>query len=170
MLNWPPSRGTIAVFLVVSVASLGTIVVLGGVTDTQPEKNITVSATELSVELNDEVEYPDTNGTVETCLGSGTPGDHLGVLGDITVTIPADRAVTPREVIVRLDDRWNRTVETIEDSGEVTTDVFWVFADDETLSVGDTTTVEISVREQDSTVATASRTVSVENGSRSYDC
>lgn len=160
----------IAVYLVVTAASLGTIVALGGVTDTRSTGNITVSDVELTIRLNDETDFPDTNGTVETCLGSGTPGDHLSVIGDITVTTPTNRSGTPREVILRLNQIHDRTVGRIENRGNVTTDVFWVLRDDERLSVGDTTPVNIRVQEDGTTVAATTRTVPVENGSRTYDC
>jgi len=170
LLDWPPSRRTIAVFLVVTVASLGTIVIFGGMVDTQSDGNLTVADAELSVRLNDETDLPDTNGTVEGCLSSGTPGDHLSVLGDITVNVPRDRGDTRREVVLQLAHRQNRTVGTIEDQGNVTTDVFLLLEDDETLSVGDSTTVDIRVQEQGTTVAATALPVTVENGSRSYDC
>jgi hypothetical protein len=160
----------IAVYLIVTAASLGTIVALGGVAHTQSNGNITVSGVELSVRLNDETDFPDTNGTVETCLASGTPGDHLSVIGEITINTPANRSDTPREVILQLSQMHNRTVGTIEDRGNVTTDVVWVLRDDETLSVGDTTPVNIRVQEHGRTVATTTFTVPVEKGSRTYDC
>jgi hypothetical protein len=169
LLHWPPSGRMIAVFLVVTAASLGTVVVLGGVTDTKSDENITVSGADLSIRLNDDTDFPDTGGTVETCLGSGTPGDHLSVLGEVTVRIPPERSGGARAVILQLDQA-ERTVGTIEEQGSVTKDVFWVLADDETFSVGDTATVEIRVRERDGTVASRTLSVPVENGSRSYDC
>jgi len=170
LLNRPPSRRMIAVFLVVTVASIGTIAVLGGVTDTQSEENITISDVDLSIRLNDDTEYPDTNGAVETCLGSGTPGDHLSVLGEITVSIPAAHSDDTQAVVLQLNQTKNRTVGTIEGQGSVTNNVFWVLEDDETLSVGNTTTVEVHVREQGASVASRTFSVPVKNGSRSYDC
>ena len=169
-LHWPPSRRMIAVFLVLTAASLGTIVILGGVTDTQADGNITVSDINLSIRLNDDTAIPDTDGTVETCLGSGTPGDHLSVLGEMTVRIPPAHTGNTQTVILELNQTWNRTVGTIEDQGSVTKDVFWLVEDDETLSVGDTTPVDIHVQERGTTVASRTLSMSIENGSRSYDC
>ncbi|WP_229121835.1 hypothetical protein [Halapricum desulfuricans] len=170
LFHWPPSRRMIAAFLVVTTASVGTIVVLGGVTDTQPDGNITVSDADLSIRLNEETEFPDTNGTVETCLGSGTPGDHLSILGDITVHIPPTHNDNTQSVVLELNHTWNRTVGAIEDRGSVTKDVFWLVEDDETLSVGDTTTVEVHVQEQGTAVASRTLSLPIRNGSRSYDC
>jgi len=170
LLHWPPSRRMVAVFLIITAASLGTIVVLGGVTDTQSNGNITVSDVNLSLRLNDDTSFPDTNGTVETCLGSGTPGDHLSVLGEITVRIPPAQNDNTHAVVLELNQTWNRTVGTIEDEGSVTKDVFWLLEDDETLSVGDTTSVEIHVQERGTTAVSRGLSMSIENGSRSYDC
>ena len=170
LLNWPPSWRMVAVFLVITTASLGTIVVLGGVTDTKSDENITVSNVDLSIRLNDDTAFPDTDGKVETCLGSGTPGDHLSVLGEITVRVPPSHEGTTQTVVLELNQTWNRTVGTIEDQGDVTSDVFWLVEDDETLSVGDTTTVEIHVQERGTTVASKTVSMPIENGSRSYDC
>lgn len=170
LLHWPPSRRMIAVFLVVTAASLGTIVVLGGVTDTQSGGNITVSDINLSIRLTDDTAFPDTNGTVETCLGSGTPGDHLSVLGEITVRIPPAHNGNTQAIVLELNRTWNRTVGTVGDQGSVTKDVFWLLEDDETLSVGDTTTMEIHVQERGTTVTSRTLSMPIENGSRSYDC
>jgi hypothetical protein len=170
LLNWPPSRWTIAVFLVVTAASLGTIAVLGGPTLTQSDGNVTVHDVDLSIRLNDDVTIPDTDGTVNGCLGSGTPGDHLSVRGEVTVSIPAARSDAAQAVVLQLNGSMNRTVATIERAGNVTNDVFWVLEDDETFSVGDNTTVEVRVQEQGTTVASRTLSVPVENGSRSYDC
>lgn len=170
LLHWPPRKRTIAVFILITAASLGTIVVLGGVTDTQSDGNITVSDVDLSVRLNDESEFPDTNGTVETCIGSGTPGDHLSILGEITVRIPPAHSGTTQAIVLELNETWNRTVGTIEGRGSVTKDVFWLIEDDETLSVGDTGTVKIHVQERGKTVASRVLPVPIEDGSRSYDC
>lgn len=170
VLSWPPSRRTVAVFLLVTAASVGTIALLGGVPDIRSDGNITVSDVDVSVRLNDDPESPDTNGTVQTCIGSGTPGDHLSVLGEVTVRVPPGRQGDARAVVLWLDDTHNRTLGTIDETGSVTKDVFWLVEDDERLSVGDTTTVEARVRGGGTTVASRTLSVPVENGTRSYDC
>jgi len=80
------------------------------------------------------------------------------------VDVPAgwnrDRAGGERPVVVvGLAHTDETTAEPVEGTGtgQVTVDVFWILDDDETLS-------------GDSTVASTTRAVTVENDSRSYDC
>lgn len=176
LLDWPPSRGSVVVFLLLTVFSVGTLVVFGGVTDDIARENVTVESANLSVRLNDEFEYPDVGtGTVQGCLASGTPGDRVSLTGDVTVGIPADTGSTADSsgdlsVVVSLARVAETTAAPVSGTGQVTVDIFWIFDDDETLSVGDSATVRIRVRRPDETLATATRTVTVENGSRSFEC
>lgn len=170
LIHWPPSGRMIAVFLVVSAASLGTIVVLGGMPDTQSNENVSVSDVDISIRLNDETAYPDTNGTVETCIGRGTPGDHLSILGEVGVQIPPDQNSDTHVVVLELNETWTQRVGETDDKGDITMDVFWMVEDDETFSVGDTATVEVRVQEPETTITSKTLSMPIENGSRSYDC
>lgn len=51
----------------------------------------------------------------------------------------------------------------------MTVDVFWI-VDAETRSVGETTRFRVRVRTDGSTAVDATRAITVESGSRSYDC
>lgn len=174
LLDWPPSRGTVAVFLLVTTASVGTLVVFGGVTDEIAAENVTVDASDVTVRLNDEMSVPDGNGSVQTCLGSGTPGDSVSVIGDVHVEVPAngDRAYERDElaVTVRLERVGEVATSTIEGTGRETIDVFAVQDDEGTLAVDETATLRIRASSGDSTVVDANRSVDVENDSRSYSC
>jgi len=176
LLDWPPSRGTIAVFVVLAAFSVGTVVLLGGVTDEMTAENVTINSTDLSVKLNDDVDFPDVEGdAVQTCMGYGTPGDSISVLGDVTVRIPAERTRTDAKtaqltLAVGLDHTSERTTQPLTRTGDVTTDVFWILDDDETLAVNETAEVEISVLSGNSTVANSTMAMPVENGTRTYDC
>jgi hypothetical protein len=175
LLDWPPSRGAVAAFLVLTAASVGTLVAFGGVTDEITRENVTVDATDVSVRLNDEGGIPDLGEGVQTCLASGTPPDSVAVIGDVTVTVPAEGTRNysgsgPVTVAVSLAHTDETTTETVEGSGEATRDIFWIIEDDETLSVGGTATLQVRVQSGDSTLAETTRTAPVENGTRSYDC
>jgi hypothetical protein len=176
LLDWPPSPAAVGVFLLVTAFSVGTLVLFGGVTGDLTSENVTVAATDITVRLNDDYDFPDTgNGSVQTCLGVGTPGDSISVLGDVTVDIPAGRdpdstGEGPLTVVVSLAHTEEATTQTVERTGNVTVDVFWLLDDDETLSVGDTTRLQIYVRAGAETLADATREVTVEEGSRSYEC
>ena len=174
LLDWPPRRSTVVAFLLLTAISVGTLVAFGGVTDNASSENVTVASADLTVRLNDERDLPDTNGTVETCLASGTPSDSVTVLGDVTVDIPAEAENVSSgdrvRVLVSLAHTDETTARSITERGRTTSDVFWVFEDDETLAVGDTATVQIRVQADDATVANATRRTSVLNGSRSFDC
>jgi hypothetical protein len=77
ILDWPPSRGSVALFLILTAVSAGTQVVFQDLAADDPDENGTVEATDLTVGLNDEIELPDGgNGSVLTCMGIGTPGHH----------------------------------------------------------------------------------------------
>lgn len=175
LLDWPPKPAAVGVFLLLTAFGAGTLVAFGGVTDEISGGNVTVEATDLSVTLNDEVDFPDgENGTVRTCLRVGTPGDRITVRGRVTVDVPIDaedRLDGDRTVLtVSLAHTRERTTTTIDRTGRVRTDVFWVLEDDETLSVGEHATVQVRVRTDGSTVAGTTRTVTVEEGSRTYEC
>jgi hypothetical protein len=127
---------------------------------------------EVTVTLNDEITIPD---GVETALASGTPGDSLSVRGDVTVRIPSERdrnAISTERVSLEviLPHTDERTTQPISRTGEVTTDVFWVLEDDETLWVTDTARVQIRLLAGDSVLANQTTTATVENATRSYDC
>ena len=169
LLDWPPRRATVGVFLLVTVFSVGTLVVFGGVTDEITTDNVTVESTDFTVRLNDEFSFPDTNGSVQTCLGSGTPGDRINVVGSVTVDSPESRAA-PLDVVVSLGHTDDSTTQSVESGRPATADVFWLLDDDETLSVGGTATVEVRVTDGDATLSSATRTVPVTNDSRTYDC
>ncbi|WEL16944.1 hypothetical protein SVXHr_0765 [Halorhabdus sp. SVX81] len=176
LLDWPPSRGTIAVFVVLTAFSVGTLVLFGGVTDEATAENVTIESTDLTVRLNDEVTFPDVeNDSVQTCMGYGTPGDSISVLGDVSVRIPAERTRTDARaerltLAVSIDHTAERTTQPLTRTGDVTTDVFWILDDDETLAVNETAGVEISVLSGNSTVANSTTSIPVKKGTRTYDC
>ena len=174
LLGWPPGPATVGVALLLTVLGAATMLVFGGVADETTDENATIESTDLTVRLNDDVDFPETDG-VATCMAVGTPGDSVSVLGDVAVDVPADsdrgrvgdRRLT---VVVSLARIEQNTTATVTGTGRETADVFWIFEDDETLSVGDTARLQVRLRSGESTLAEATRTVSVENGSRSYDC
>lgn len=176
LLDWPPRPATVVAFLLVTAFSVGTVVAFGGVTDRPASENVTVDASDVTVRLNDETDLPDVgNDTVARCLGVGTPGDSIGVLGDVVVHVPTgtggDRHGTERLLVeVRLEQVGERTTQFVEGTGRVTASVFWILEDDETLSVGETASLRVRVLRDGETVADVGRAVRVENGSRSYDC
>jgi hypothetical protein len=172
LLNWPPRPAAIVAFLFVTAFSVGTLVLFAPVTDQINPDEATVEVSNVSVHLNDEIAMPDIeNGTVATCIASGTPGDHLTVRADILVETPmddGDDSLYDIEVSIGTDSK--TTTEPIQQTGREQVDVFWVIRDDESLSVGDTAEIQIRLRESETVVATATRSVTIENGSRSYDC
>ena len=175
LLGWPPRPAGVAVALLLTVVGVGTVVVFGGVADDTADESATIESTDLTVRLNDEADFPDTGDDVATCVAVGTPGDSVSVLGDVTVDVPADddtgRAGDRRlTVVVSLAHTGQNTTATVAGTGRETVDVFWIFADDETLSVGDAERLRVRLRSEAETLAETSRTVTVENGSRSYDC
>jgi hypothetical protein len=173
LLDWPPRRGTVAVFLLLTAASAGTLVLFGGFEDDVAGDDVTVESADVVVRLNDDVDFPETNGSVQTCLASGTPGDSVSVVGDVTVHVPADRGrfgARSLTVEVSLAGVEGTTTDAVSGTGTEVSDVFWVFEDDETLSVGDAVTLRVRVRSEGETVAAATRNVTVERGTRSYDC
>jgi hypothetical protein len=169
LLDWPPSRGAVVAFLVVTAFSAGTLALFGGVTDEAAGEDIAVESATLTVRLNDEITIPDTNGTVQDCVGSGVPGDRLLVSGELGLQVPNDRD-RPPELVVSLAHTGESSASRIERTGRVDQEVFWLLEDDESLSVGDTAEVELEVRSGGSTVASTTRQVTVEAASRSYDC
>jgi hypothetical protein len=176
LLDWPPSPATVGVFLVVTAFSAGTLVVFGAVTSERPDEGVTIESVDLDVRVNDETDLPETgDSTVQTCLGVGVPGDSVAVLGDVTANVPPNpgrgwaggrRTV----VVVGIDGIEETTSQVVDGAGRVRTSVFWVLADDETLVVGETATLRVRVRSEGSTLARTNRTVTVEDGSRSYEC
>jgi len=172
LLNWPPRPAAVVAFLFVTAFSVGTLVLFAPVTDQINPDEATVEASNVSVHLNDEITVPDIdNGTVATCVASGTPGNHLTVRADILVETPMEGGDgTPYDIEVSIGNDSRTTTESVQQTGRERSDVFWVVRDDESLSVGDTANIHIRLRESDSVVATATRAVSVEKGNRSYDC
>ena len=175
LLDWPPTPAKVVFFVVVTTFSVGTLVLFGGVVDDETSENVTVEEIEVTVALNDEFSFPESdNGTVQTCMASGTPGDSISVLGDVAVEIPPDSRGYPADrtatVEVSLAHTEETTTDTVEGPGRETMDVFWILDDDETLSVGDTEAVQVRVRIDGSTVASATRNVTVREGNRTYDC
>lgn len=170
LLNWPPSRGAVAAFLLLTAFSAGTLVLFGGVTDQMTQENVTVDASDVAVRLNDEQSYPDTGDGVQTCLASGTPGDSVSVQGDVVLDVPAEMDDERLTVVVSLAHTAETTTDTVEGSGREYADVFWVFEDDETLAAGENATLEVTVSTDSETVARATRSVRVEADSRTYDC
>jgi hypothetical protein len=172
LLDWPPSRGTIAVFVLLTAFSVGTLVAFGGVTDEMTSEEASVESAEFTVRLNDEIQLPDTGEDgVQTCLASGTPGDRISVVGEVTTVVPSG-VVRENDVVVEVSlGHTNETMTTaVGRSGEATHDVFWLLEDDETLSVGETADVQVRILASDSVAATATRSVTVEEGTRTYDC
>lgn len=176
LLDWPPTRAKVAVFLLVSALSVGTIAMMGGVADDPATENVTVEDIDLTVSLNDEASYPEgANGTVQTCLASGTPGDSVSVLGDVIVDVPqSDNRGQSSErqvrVTVNLTEMSETTSQRVTGTGAVRSDVFWLIDDDETLAVGETVTLRVTVHVERGRVATATNTVTVQEDSRTYDC
>jgi hypothetical protein len=171
LLDWPPKRLTIVTVLLVTAFSVGTLLLFAPLTDQLRTENVTVETTELTVRLNDEQSYPESeDGGVQTCFASGTPGDSISVTGSVSVDIPSvERPPDGATVRVSMAHTEANTSGDVEPTGG-TFDVFWLLDDDETLAVGDTATLDIRVRGGGETLATATRSVVVENDSRSYDC
>jgi hypothetical protein len=162
----------VAFVLVVTVASAGTLVVFGGVVD-DGGGAVAIEAVDLTVRLNDEGGLPDVgtgNGTVQTCLGAGTPGDTVSVLGDVTASVPAGLDPQSLSVLVELVPAGETTTASVEDTGTVTASVFWLLEDDETLAVGEPARLAVEVRKDGERLAGTNRTVAVEADSRTYDC
>jgi hypothetical protein len=172
LLDWPPRRATIAIFLVVTVFSVGTLVLFAPVTDQINPDEATIEVTNVSVQLNDDITIPEgDNGTVQECVSSGIPGDHLAVRADVSITTPleeSDDSPYDLEVVVR--DSAQRTTESIEQTGREQTDLFWVVSDDESLSVGETAEMRFRLRKSGTVVDNVTRIATVQNGTRSYDC
>ena len=168
LLDWPPSRGAVAAFLVVTAFSVGSLAVFGGVVDDAETENVTVESTDLALRLNDEFDPPDTNGSVQTCVASGTPGDTVSLVGSVTVDAPSDRR-GGLEVVLNLPGTDESRTTTVEADGG-TVDVFWLFDDDETLEAGDDATLRVTVRSGGEILLETTRPLTVEADSRSYDC
>jgi hypothetical protein len=128
----------------------------------------------LDVRLNDEIDLPPANGSVETCVASGTPGDSVSLFGDVIVTILPGRLPDVGES----DPRVMFTLETldatrrdrIDPAGATSLDLFWILDDDEMLSVGTETTLTIRVETADGEpLRETTRTLTVRDGERTYD-
>ncbi|MCT9098146.1 hypothetical protein [Haloarchaeobius sp. HME9146] len=139
------------------------------------DSDATIDRTDLSVRLNDEWDLPESaNDSVQTCITSGTPGDSIGVYGTVTVTVPVqdgfDRADHDYQVVMTLVDVGETTTKTGDYSGRETVRFFWIVEDDETLAVGETTTVRIRVRDGPEVLAESTQNVVVEEGDQTFDC
>jgi hypothetical protein len=161
------------------LAALAGVVVLGGPTGelsgAAPEDPVTVAVDGLELRLNDEIDLPSTNGSVETCVASGTPGDSVSLLGDVLVTIPPDRLPAVGEsdprVVFTLEALDTTRRDRIDPAGTTGVDLFWILNDDETLSVGAETTLTIRVETADGEpLRETTRTLTVREGERTYDC
>jgi hypothetical protein len=172
LLDWPPRPAAIVTFLFLTAFSVGSLVLFAPVTDQISPDEATVEVSNASVHLNDEITMPDMeNGSVATCIASGTPGDHLTVRGDIIVETPMeDGGDADYDVRVRIANGSMTTTEPVQQTGRDRVDLFWVVRDDEALSVGQTAEVTVRLRESGAVVANATRLVTVEEGRRSYDC
>jgi len=172
LLDWPPRPAAVGAFLLLTAFSVGTLVLFAPVTDQITPDEATVEASNVSVHLNDEITMPDIeNGTVTTCMASGTPGDHLTVRADVLVETPMeDGESSAYDVELAIGTGSMTTTEPVQQTGRERVDVFWVVRDDESLSVGDTADVHVRLRESGTAIATTTRRVTVENSRRSYDC
>ena len=172
LLNWPPRPASIIAFLLLTAFSVGTLVLFAPVTDQINPDDATVETTNVSVHLNDEISMSDIeNGTVATCIASGTPGDHLTVRADILVETPMEGSENSNyDVEVSIGNGSKTTTEPVQQTGRERVNVFWIVRDDESLAVGETVDIHVWLRESGAVVANSTRTVTVEKGSRSYDC
>lgn len=172
LLDWPPHPASIIAFLLLTAFSVGTLVLFAPVTDQINPDDATVEATNVSVHLNDEITVPDIeNGTVATCISSGTPGDHLTVRADILVETPIEGGKNSNyDVEMSIGNGSRTTTEPVQQTGQERVDIFWVVRDDEALEVGENADIHIRLRESGAVVANSTRTVLVKKGNRSYDC
>ncbi len=172
LLDWPPRPATVVAVLLVTALGVGTLVLFAPLADPAGPDEAALELSEASVHLNDEIEIPDGgDGTVAGCRSSGTPGDHLLVRADVVVETPPDwGGDAGYDVAVRLPDTAQTTTEPVDDTGRERVEVVWLAPDDETLSVGDTAELLVRLRESGTPVANATRTVTVEAASRSFDC
>lgn len=172
LLNWPPRPASIIAFLFLTAFSVGSLVLFAPITDQINPDESTIEASNVSVQLNDEITMPDIeNDTVATCIASGTPGDQLTVRADILVETPMeDGEDSTYDVEVIIGDNLQTTTEPIQQTGREQVDLLWTVRDDESLSVGSTADIRIRLRESGAIVDTATRTVTVKKATRSYDC
>ncbi|MFC7228775.1 hypothetical protein N0B31_15300 [Salinirubellus salinus] len=170
------SAGVVGLLLVVVLAG---VFLLGGPTDGLPggtaADEASVATDDLDLRLNDEFSPPSTNGTVQTCIASGTPGDSVSLLGDALVTLPQERGLelgaADARVVFTLRALDATRTERVDPEGTTDVSLFWILEDDETLSVGEETTLGIRVEMADGELLLeTSRTLTVREGTRRYDC
>ncbi|MFC7202236.1 hypothetical protein ACFQJC_01810 [Haloferax namakaokahaiae] len=175
LLDWPPRPASILAFLVVTAFSVGSLVLFAPLTDELSTDEVTVEIADSSVKLNDEMDYPEgaESGEAYSCISYGTPGDSLHVRADGTLGLPTgfDRdGDTPYTLEVSVDGLEETRTETFRGTGEDQWDVSWLVQDDETLSVGETTTLRAQVRQSGDVVATTNRSVTIAEGDQRFDC
>lgn len=97
--------------------------------------------------------------------------DHLTVRTDVLVETPMERGENSNyDVELSIDNSSKTTTEPVQQTGQERVNVFWVVRDDESLTVGETADIHVRLRESGAVVANSTWTVTVEKGSRSYDC
>ena len=167
------AAGVLALLVLAGVFVLGGPT--GGLPGETPGENATVETDDLDLRLNDEFDPPSTNGTVQSCMASGTPGDSVSLLGDVLVTMPVDRrpdpgAADPRVVFTLAALDATRT-ERVDPEGTTDVSLFWILEDDETLSVGEETTLAVRVETAEGErLLETTRSLTVREGERTYDC
>ncbi|WP_410766928.1 hypothetical protein [Haloferax sp. DFSO60] len=175
LLDWPPRPASILTFVVLTAFSVGTLILFAPVTDELSTDEVTVEIADASVKLNDEMDYPEgaESGETYSCMSFGTPGDSLHIRVEGTLGLPTgfDRdGDTPYTLEVSLDGVEETRTETFRDTGEEQWDASWLVEDDETLSVGETTTLTAQVRTSGDVVATTNQRVTIEEGTQRFDC
>lgn len=167
LLHWPPTRKQVLGFVVVGL--LAAVVLLGPlfVGLDLSGNSAAVETVDVNVSLNDEFTPPEGSTGVVDCITFGTPWDTVRITGSVEVYAPDDDAA----VVVSLAGFEESTVDPVEDAGFQETQVLWSLEDDETLTVGETATLQVRVRSGGETLAATNRTVPVEEGTLNYrDC
>jgi hypothetical protein len=169
LLDWPPRLSVVVVVLLITVGSFVGLMVFGGGIDSVSYDEVSIDAVDVSVLLNDDHTYPDeANGSVQTCMASGTPGDSISVRGDVDLTVPpTEESLLLSVSLAHTTEEWT---DRVTRAGDISVNVLWILEDDEQLDVGEMSTVQIQLRDGDSTVSNTTADIVVENESRTYDC
>ncbi len=157
LLNWPPSKRQVLLVLGVNALLLGGLVAVGAPFLAAMDTEASVESANLTLELNDEWDVPDTGNGTRTCLSVGVPPDTLRLTGSVTVANASDAGT----LALSLPETGDRTMTPIAGGRER---VSATFADDETLAVGDRTAVVARVLADGKPVANATTNLTVENG------